>query len=94
MAVLARVAAIGMTFVFSLVVGRALGTGSAGLVFTAVVVVTLLSTAGRLGVDLDAMKRAARLHDVGGLTRSRSGGHGSCGCASSVRCPSPSWRCW
>lgn len=71
--VLARVAAIGMTFVFSLVVGRALGTGSAGLVFTAVVVVTLLSTAGRLGVDLDAMKRASRLHDVGGLTQESLG---------------------
>lgn len=71
--VVARVTAIGMTFLFSLSVGRVLGTGSAGSVFTAVVVTTLLSTAGRLGVDLDAMKRAARLHDVGGLTRDSLG---------------------
>lgn len=71
--VLARVGAIGMTLLFSLAVGRELGTGAAGAVFTGVVLMTLLSTAGRVGVDLDAIKRAARLHDTGALTRESLG---------------------
>ena len=61
----ARTVALAMTFGFTVVVARVLGPDEAGSVYTAVVLLTLLSTVGRFGTHIEVLRAAATLHAIG-----------------------------
>lgn len=64
---LARIAALGMTFAFSLVVGRALGPNDAGVVYAAVVGASGLGMVARFGTEFAVLRQGSALHGTRSL---------------------------